>query len=144
MCQRLRSLLKYGRTNFLGKFLSLEIGISMRDRTKIKVTNRFSVSAVTVVSLRKLVLPLPCQEVLRSLSACSHVVPVLGQLRHASTEQHPQHVNTSMQGEGGSCCFSKFSFTQKTRISLNVLSKHVIKQEIIIINPRLFWSNGQI
>lgn len=96
-----QSLLKHGRTNFLGEFLPLEIG------QKMKITSKISVSAVTVVLLRKVVLPVPCQRVLRSLSACSHVVPVTGQLRHAGTEQQPQHFNTSMLGEGVSCCFSK-------------------------------------
>lgn len=67
-----QSLLKHGRTNFLGEFLPLEIG------QKMKMTSKISVSAVTVVLLRKVVLPVPCQRVLRSLSACSHVVPVTG------------------------------------------------------------------
>lgn len=73
----------------------------------MKVTSKISVSAVTVVLLRKVVLPVPCQGVPRSLSACSHVVPVIGQLRQAGSQQQPQHFNTSMLGEGGSCCFSK-------------------------------------
>lgn len=134
MCQRLRSLLKHGQTNFPGKFLSLEIGQNEG------VTSKISISAVTVVLLRKLVLSLP---------RLGHLVPVptwcqsLGQLRH------PQSSSLSIStppcwGREWAATFQKLSFTQKTRISLNVLSKQVIKQEIIIINPRLFWSDGQI
>ena len=47
-------------------------------------------------------------------------------------------------GRERAAALQMFSFTQKTRTSLNVLSKHVIKQEIIIIYPKLFWSDGQI
>lgn len=44
----------------------------------MRVTSKISFSAVTAVLLRKLVLPLPRQGVLRSLSACSHMVPIIG------------------------------------------------------------------
>lgn len=52
----------------------------------MKVTSKISFSTVTVVLLRKLVLPLPRQGVLRSLSACSHVVPIVG-----AAEAHSWH-----------------------------------------------------
>lgn len=131
MCQRLMSLLKHGRTNFLGKFLSLEIW---------RRPAKFQFLLSQLCSWESW-----CHHCLTT-GSWGHLVPVSMwglSLRHAGTEQQPQHFNTSM-GREWAAAFQKFSFTQKTRISLNVLSKHVIKQKIIIINPRLFWSDGEI
>lgn len=75
MCRTLRSLIKHSRTNFLGRFLP------WRGRTKMEVTGRISVPAVTAVLLRKLVPPLPRQGVPRSPTACCHAVPTARQLR---------------------------------------------------------------
>lgn len=86
-----------GRTNFVGKFLSLEIGQKWRWPAKFQCL---------------------LSQLCSWESWCYHCLPkgsrghlepvpmVSLSLGHASTEQ-PQHFNTSMLGEGVSCCFSK-------------------------------------
>lgn len=75
----------------------------------MQVTSRISVFAVTVVLLRKVVLPLPCQGVLRSLSAYSHVVPVIGAAeacQHRAAASAFQHLHA---GGGSELLFFKSS-----------------------------------
>lgn len=101
-CARLRPLLKHGRTNFLGRFLSLEIG------QKWGWPAKFHFLLSPLCSWESW-----CYHCLVK-GSWGHLVPVptwcpsLGQLRHrAGTEQQPQHFNTTMLGEGVNCLFSK-------------------------------------
>lgn len=140
MCQSLRSLFKHGRTKFLGRFLP------WGGRTKMEAKG---------LAEFQLLLSQWC-----SWESWWHCYLSKGSQGH----QLPVPVQCLLPGSWGMLGYSSslniltpprwvreqaatlqmFSFTQKTRISLNVLSKHIIKQEIIIIYPRLFWSDGQI
>lgn len=98
MCQRLRSLLKRGRTNFLGKSLSLEIW---------RWLAKFQFLLSQLCSWESW-----CHHCLAK-GSWGHLVPVpmwCLSLGHAGTEQQPQHFSTSM-GREWAAAFQKFSFT---------------------------------